>query len=187
MLKKRKIFLIGLVVLMALVFSCTSSFAMEKETNMNMTTFPIYESITEAESRLAEQEAAKIYYAEPIEALGVKPDATMVPFFVRSGTTTKVEMYLKYTGTKSASILSIDLVEIYNDKVWLQPGREMLDLKTNVYVRVPAAKKVNFRVEAFKIPKTEKKVRVDWDNAKVDVTGVGWVKASDPIGAFTID
>lgn len=114
----------------------------------------------------------------------LEPDAIMYPFFVRSGNTTKVEMYLSYEGKKAASTLSIDYVEIWNNHLWPHPDRKLLDCDFDIYSKLAAGKLRKFPAGVYRIPTTDKKVRVDWAGAKVYVVGVGWVVATDPVGAY---
>lgn len=184
---KRKISLLICVFTIAtLAITSASVFATEGEAELAGVTYPIYESIEEAEAHLDNLPKSNIYYGDS-KSRAITPDATMSPFFIRSGNTTKVQMYLNYIGKKPAKTLSIDYVEIYNDHLWLHPDRKLLAVGMNIYTTRDAELKVRFDAGTYYIPTANKKVRVDWDNAKVLVNEIGWVSASDPVGAYPMN
>ncbi len=182
MMKKRGIVIICLMSLLLIFSTSTTTFA---EENNTIEEYKIFNSIDEAEAELDSVSPIYLYYGDNNSNTRLLvPDATMYPFFVRSGNTTKVEMYLSYEGKKPASILSIEHVKIWNDCLWFDPDRELLDEEYDIYTRLAAGKLRKFPAGIYYVPTADKKVRVDWDNARVYVLDVGWVEATDPVGAY---
>ena len=134
-----------------------------------------YTSIEEAEADIGETETKS-----------VAPSATMTPVFIRSGNTTKVQMYLRYEGIAPAYIVSIKDLEIWEDN--LNPiTKELFVSAASIYRQEPANTLVYFPIlEANNIPTSHTHLRVDWGSAQVCVIDYGWVSASDPAGAWEI-
>lgn len=150
--------IVAVVMSLCLVFSASSvAFANEGNEVTQAENYCEYKIYSSIEEAMLDTD-------EPEYALDIVPDATMTPKFIRSGNTTRVQMMLTYAGKDPAYLLEIEELEVWEDN--LDPLTKELG-------------EANIGLE-------HTKVRVDWKSAKVCTTTYGWVRATDPIGAFEI-
>lgn len=137
---------------------------------------PIYDSIEEYTADKAQLE-------KNLKAVQPRKFATLSPVFIRSGNTTKVNVYYSYDGSDIANALKIKNMEIWNASLL---HRELLATLNPGFTEFTAGKSARVPLGNVTIPKSETSVRVNVDSIQVYILNTGWVSGTDPMGQWDI-
>ncbi len=106
--------------------------------------------------------------------------ARLEPVFIRSGDTTKVEVYVQYTGDDPANAVKITNFEIWNTN--LLNRKQLVPTFSPGTRNFMAAKEAHVRLKEVKLATSVKAVRVDVGTYQAYIMGYGWISAGDPVG-----
>lgn len=171
------LFLVVVLIFSQTTFIFADSPEPANETSSEYIEIPIYNSYEEYSADKAQLES-KLRAAQP------RKTAIMYPFFIRSGDTTKVEVYYSYEGPDAANAIKIKDMEIWNASLL---HRKLLAELDPGIINFKADKLAKIRIDEVDIPTKETALRVNVKLIQVYILNVGWLSGNDPIGQWTIN